>query len=55
MTELTGQNLGRYHILAQLGEGGMASVYEAVETQATGGYQGNPASAQILRDVPQAL
>jgi serine/threonine protein kinase len=32
MTELTGQNVGRYHILAQLGEGGMASVYEAVDT-----------------------
>src|SRR5512139_3240148 len=32
MPELTGQNMGRYHILAQLGEGGMASVYEAVDT-----------------------
>jgi eukaryotic-like serine/threonine-protein kinase len=32
MTELTGRNLGRYHILGQLGEGGMASVYEAMDT-----------------------
>lgn len=33
MSELLGQNVGRYHVIEQLGEGGMATVFKAYDTR----------------------
>ena len=33
MQDLTGKDIGRYHILKKLGQGGMAVVYQAFDTR----------------------
>lgn len=53
MADLSGQDLGRYHILEQIGKGGMATVYKAYDAQ----LERNVAVKVIRRDAlpPQHL